>query len=286
MVFPSHVPSSTSANLAENFHTRQLGGASVAPLAPLEQRKKVRDEDDFMVPVFVNSETGQEHFTTKNGFDGEKLTPLGPAYPGHQIKHQNIHDKDPNQNGSSGVNLMKEVREQSDGSSNVRSSRERSIKTAVDLPTGEKIDVCAKEANGNVSPDHDFGVNPASTLSRPLENDACTSQELRAGRQPDDDGCLDSADLVRDIGEGILPRQRSMSCSEGNHSVPDETNNDSECGGDKTFGSLQWPNGDKSDDVSETSMVDSISGADISPDDVVGVIGQRHFWKARRAISK
>lgn len=38
------------------------------------------------------------------------------------------------------------------------------------------------------------------------------------------------------------------------------------------------------DAVSETSMVDSICGVDISPDDVVGIIGQKHFWKARRAI--
>lgn len=40
------------------------------------------------------------------------------------------------------------------------------------------------------------------------------------------------------------------------------------------------------DTVSETSMVDSISGAEISPDDVMGIIGQKHFWKARRAIVK
>ncbi|KAD5508166.1 hypothetical protein E3N88_15869 [Mikania micrantha] len=38
------------------------------------------------------------------------------------------------------------------------------------------------------------------------------------------------------------------------------------------------------DAVSENSMVDTIFGVDISPDDVVGLIGQKHFWKARRAI--
>ncbi|XVF89128.1 hypothetical protein PTKIN_Ptkin19aG0105600 [Pterospermum kingtungense] len=287
MGFPSHVSPSTSANLAENFHTHQLGGASVnAPLARLEQRKKARDEDDFMVPVFVNSETaGQQHSQTMNGFDGENLAPLSSTFPSHQIKHQNVRDKDLNQSGSSGVNLMKEAREQCDESSKVCSSREGPVKTAPDLPTREKIDGCAKEVNGNVSPDQDLGEHPASRLSRPHENDAYSLQELRAGGRPADNGRIDGADLVRDVGEGILPWQRSMSCSEGNHSVPDETNNDSECRIDKTCGSLQWENGDKSDDVSETSMVDSISGLDISPDDVVGVIGQRHFWKARRAIA-
>ncbi|GER32542.1 protein EARLY FLOWERING [Striga asiatica] len=38
------------------------------------------------------------------------------------------------------------------------------------------------------------------------------------------------------------------------------------------------------DSLSENSVVDSISGLDITPDDVVGLIGQEHFWKARREI--
>eukprot|EP00262_Sarcandra_glabra_P008517 TRINITY_DN2204_c0_g1_i1.p1 TRINITY_DN2204_c0_g1~~TRINITY_DN2204_c0_g1_i1.p1 ORF type:complete len:615 (-),score=96.91 TRINITY_DN2204_c0_g1_i1:85-1725(-) len=49
-------------------------------------------------------------------------------------------------------------------------------------------------------------------------------------------------------------------------------------------GLLLMGDADRNDDVSEASMVDSISGMDISPDDVVGVIGQKHFWKARREI--
>ncbi|KAI3822024.1 hypothetical protein L1987_09605 [Smallanthus sonchifolius] len=48
---------------------------------------------------------------------------------------------------------------------------------------------------------------------------------------------------------------------------------------------LRSPNDPTNGDaVSENSMVDSICGVDISPDDVVGIIGQKHFWKARRAI--
>ncbi|KAK4755922.1 hypothetical protein SAY87_009679 [Trapa incisa] len=40
-----------------------------------------------------------------------------------------------------------------------------------------------------------------------------------------------------------------------------------------------------SDDVSETSALDSTSAMDLSPDDVVAVLGQKHFWKARKAIA-
>ncbi|XWS70273.1 hypothetical protein CRYUN_Cryun03dG0034400 [Craigia yunnanensis] len=281
MLFPSRVSPSTSTNLAEKFHTRQVASVN-APVARLEQRKKVRDEDDFMVPVFDSTETGQQHYKTKNGFDGAKLTPLNPTYPGHQIKLHNIRDKDPDQSSSAGVNLRKEVRDQSEESSKVCSSRECYVKTAAYLSNRENIDGRVKETN--VSPDQDYGQHPTSTPSRSHENDVCSLQELRAGRQSADNGCIDGADSMRDIGEEILPRQGSLSYSEVNHIVPDETNNDSECRGDKTCGSPQWANGDKSDDVSETSMVDSISGLDISPDDVVGIIGQKHFWKARRAI--
>ncbi|XVE88765.1 hypothetical protein DITRI_Ditri19aG0095200 [Diplodiscus trichospermus] len=36
--------------------------------------------------------------------------------------------------------------------------------------------------------------------------------------------------------------------------------------------------------VPGTSMVESITPLDVCPDDVVGIIGQKHFWKVRRAI--
>ncbi|OMO66915.1 protein EARLY FLOWERING 3-like protein [Corchorus capsularis] len=283
MHYPSRVTSlTTSNNPTEKIHARQLGGANVnAPLSQFEQRKKVRDEDDFMVPVFVSSEAGQ-HNRTKNGVDGGKGSPSGPTYTGRQIKVQNVRDKDLNRSSSSVVNLRKEVGEWSEESSKVCVSREDSVQSAAHLSSKGKIDGHAKEANG--SPGQGCTEHVASRLCRSNENDACSLQELRAGRQPANNGCIDGADLIRDGGEGLLPRQRSMSYSEGNQSGPGETNNDSECLGDKTCVSVQWGDGDKSDDVSETSMVDSISGSDISPDDVVGIIGQKRFWKARRAI--
>lgn len=248
------VSPSTSTNLAEKFHTRRLGGATVnSPVGRLEQRKRVRDEDDFKVPVFVSLETGQQHNKTDNGFDGGKL------------------------------NLRNEIRDQCQESSKVCTSREFSVKTAADLSKRENDGSVEED---NVFPDKDCGHHHASRPSRSLENDARSPQELSAGRQPGDNGCIAGPDSMRDIGEEILPQQKSLSYSEGNHSIPNETNNDSECLGDKTCHSLQLENGDKRDDVSENSMVDSISGLDVSPDDVVGIIGQKRFWKARRTILK
>ncbi|XP_006340248.1 protein EARLY FLOWERING 3-like [Solanum tuberosum] len=54
---------------------------------------------------------------------------------------------------------------------------------------------------------------------------------------------------------------------------------------DKTCKSSQTGEMAHSDELSETSMVEYVSEMDISPDDVVRMIGQKHFWKARRAIA-
>ncbi|KAK4482002.1 hypothetical protein RD792_012918 [Penstemon davidsonii] len=41
---------------------------------------------------------------------------------------------------------------------------------------------------------------------------------------------------------------------------------------------------DNSEESSDTSVAESISGLDLTPDDVIRVIGQRLFWKARKTI--
>ncbi|KAJ0971325.1 hypothetical protein J5N97_019284 [Dioscorea zingiberensis] len=52
----------------------------------------------------------------------------------------------------------------------------------------------------------------------------------------------------------------------------------------KPNGSPEMGDAEGNDEASDSSMVDSMSGMEISPDDVVGIIGPKHFWKARRAI--
>ncbi|KAG6389404.1 hypothetical protein SASPL_150872 [Salvia splendens] len=41
---------------------------------------------------------------------------------------------------------------------------------------------------------------------------------------------------------------------------------------------------ERGDSVSESSILNTESALDITPDDIVGILGQKHFWKARRAI--
>ncbi|KAK8581189.1 hypothetical protein V6N13_144229 [Hibiscus sabdariffa] len=53
---------------------------------------------------------------------------------------------------------------------------------------------------------------------------------------------------------------------------------------DTNPGPMQIGGVNEHNNVPSTSMVESLSHSDICPDDIVGVIGQKHFWKVRRAI--
>lgn len=53
---------------------------------------------------------------------------------------------------------------------------------------------------------------------------------------------------------------------------------------ERSFRTVSMRNLERDDSVSEISVVGSIAAVDMTPDDVVGVIGQKHFWKARKAI--
>ncbi|XP_042455907.1 ELF3-like protein 2 [Zingiber officinale] len=52
----------------------------------------------------------------------------------------------------------------------------------------------------------------------------------------------------------------------------------------KRNGSFEFGDVERKDDAYEPSTAGTVSSLEISPDDIVGVIGTKHFWKARRAI--
>ncbi|KAL8537339.1 hypothetical protein ACS0TY_012474 [Phlomoides rotata] len=69
-----------------------------------------------------------------------------------------------------------------------------------------------------------------------------------------------------------------------NQNIVHDLSNDTGSGDDGSCGPQQTGNLERGDSVSESSILDTVSSPDITPDDVVGIIGQKHFWKARRAI--
>ncbi|KAG5524763.1 hypothetical protein RHGRI_031433 [Rhododendron griersonianum] len=167
----------------------------------VEQKRKLVEED-FTVPIFFQSEIGQDHRKHSNGMDREELSSFSPTYSS-SMEVQNSSDREP-----------KRARSQ-------------------------------------------------------LHNSMCENDV--------------SNEHVRGVGNGLQSNPGKDSFPEELES-PNSSPSDSVCHEDETCESLIRGNGDRSDDASEISMVDSITGLDICPDDVVGVIGQKHFWKARREI--
>ncbi|KAI7757243.1 hypothetical protein M8C21_023764 [Ambrosia artemisiifolia] len=116
--------------------------------------------------------------------------------------------------------------------------------------------------------------NVKSPLKETNESSSFSHRNALNNRNLRDHGADSQADTTL-WGDSVL-NEASKATGYENNSVPlSETQKEG----------LQSPNDPTNGDaVSENSMVDSICGVDISPDDVVGLIGQKHFWKARRAI--
>ncbi|KDP34132.1 hypothetical protein JCGZ_07703 [Jatropha curcas] len=278
--FPNHVPP-TSSHLVENLHSHSSGGNLNASSPQLEQRKKVGYEDDFRVPVFVQSGMGGCLPKSQNGIDGGKPTPFSQNYLSHSVKVKDAGDSDKKNYSSRVPNLRLDTRNQSEEKLEVCvSSRDHSVRSSTKFATRKKIASLGDAYQNQQNPDL-----PGANFSRFCENDDFLQQESTAFLQQDNSGNGEGVpELTREIEKGNIFCPRSDSLSREDCSSPNKPEIDCELSGEKTCRSLQFGNGDKSDDVSETSMVDSISALDISPDEVVGIIGQKHFWKARRAI--
>ncbi|CAK7353080.1 unnamed protein product [Dovyalis caffra] len=283
--YPHYVPSPAPIHMAEKYHSRQPDGGNLnTSVGPLLQQKKVGDEDDFTVPVFVHSGKGQNHIKTQSSADQEKLVSVCPTYLDHSSRIQNVGDNDPKYIGSTGLNMRQDTRNQSEENLEVCvSSSDHITRYSTNWRTREKND---KSEEANASRNQQHQDNPMFNFTRLCENDTSLQQEASARLQSNHNGHGGYVPETRQKEKRNISQPGNDSCLREDCSSPNEPEIDSKCRGDETCESLQFRNGDKSNDASETSMLDSISALDISPDDVVGIIGQKHFWKARRAIVK
>lgn len=248
-------------------------------LTQLERRKKAGDDEDYRVPDFVQSRTGQCHDEVQNDFDREKHAPINPTHAAHQMELQNVCDK-------TALNLSQDVRSETKENPTLGSLGSDHLKrSTADQLTSDNIHWTAKSVE--TSSNQECIKNPMPYSNGLLDNEVFRLQECRPWSQPDstlgDCGIMNSARGIDDL---IVPEPRRGSHFTKSHGSQKVIANNSEANGDRSCMSLRFGSEDKSDNVSENSMVDSLSGSDISPDDVVGIIGQRHFWKARREIVK
>ncbi|XP_057477185.1 protein EARLY FLOWERING 3-like [Actinidia eriantha] len=246
-----------STHPAEKSYT---GYSSFNPLPrQLEQKKKL-DEEDFAVPIFVQTEIGQDHSKKSNGVDREE-----PKQPVTTLS-----------------NLRQESIRQNENPKEYMAVVEQSVRSVKSSSPRENIRGSLKQTDASTYHEHRDRI--VNNFVRLESTAASLNHEFRSRSQLLN--CIDGNDVSNEPMSGVKSapssNRRRDSCPE--QGSPNNSISDSVCGEDETCGSLHVGNGDRGDDASETSMVDSVSGFDISPDDVVGIIGQKHFWKARRAI--
>ncbi|KAK7351258.1 hypothetical protein VNO77_10571 [Canavalia gladiata] len=273
-VFPGHLPPQVPVRRGEKYSSRQSEGVNLnASVVQVEQRKKV-DEDDFRVPVFIHSRIGQSNEKNVESFDGKKLTPTGSRYFGCSVAGQN--ERDPKQFSSSPVNMKKDVRSETDGLPQASTNKEQPLMPIRNMSAEENIDTLVRQAKA--TPNQEFQDCHVSKLNRLRQSDVCLRQDCGLESQPNDighGGCLVEPTRETDKGNALIANQTS----------PAEAFNDTELHDTMTGSPIQRGKLNKSDNVSKISRVDDLSTLKISPDDVVGIIGQKHFWKARRAIA-
>ncbi|XP_059657110.1 protein EARLY FLOWERING 3-like [Cornus florida] len=256
MFFSLHLHPST--NPAEKTHANFTDLNT--PAVQREPEKKL-DEEDFRVPIFLHSGMGHNH-----------------------NKHSSSIDKEPKRASITGFKLRQQGRNQSDESSkDIVAAREQAVKSASNLSANKKTDDLLKQTITRSI--QECKKQPEYNFTKIQKTDASLQQLYRAGSQPGNIACSDG-----NLNQPLRGTENGTSSISGRDLCPEEQRspynniNDGENLEERTYGPLQTENVDRSDDISETSMVDSVSGFDISPDDVVGIIGRKHFWKARRAI--
>ncbi|KAL3498539.1 hypothetical protein ACH5RR_041271 [Cinchona calisaya] len=251
---------------------------SSASVMPFEQKKKL-EEDDFRVPIFTNSNLGQDGGKTYINVDRGKLFPSSPAYTEHSTKHPTTGDNEPRQVLAIRPNIRQESRSQNENLKESVGGREQSIKPASISSSINMAEVALRQSETCLL--QELRDDTPNNCSRLLNADHHLLPEHRTKSLP----------KIRILDDAVFDEPTRCTNNENTsismfnfHSEEDRILDDTESREDNTYRSLPTGIADRDDDASETSMVDSISGLEISPDDVVGIIGQKQFWKARRAI--
>ncbi|XP_047162902.1 protein EARLY FLOWERING 3-like [Vigna umbellata] len=274
--YPVRLPSQTPAHRAESYISRQSDGSrSNTSSVQLERRKRADDDD---VHAYICSRIGHSN---DKAINRKKFTPLGGSNF-RSVSVQNDGERDPAQFGSLPVDMRKHVRSGNETHPHVSSSRQQPKMSVKNKSSGEVIDSLVMQAK--VIPNLEDQDCSVPSIGRLHQDGACLQQECVAGPQSGDVDLLNS---TRDMDNGNALVPKSCFHSAVNQTCPVEVTDDVdvEYHDVGTEGPLQKGNFDESGDVSKISMVTNLSSLIVSPDDVVGVLGQKHFWKARRKIA-
>ncbi|XP_016462271.1 ELF3-like protein 2 [Nicotiana tabacum] len=191
--------------------------------------------------------------------------------------------------------------------------REHSINQAGDLAQCQKRELCAKLPAPHLSTRDKSVVHRASSLVHTelnIKSFVSSTPENRCGQVVDLDRCSDSnsesdedcwdlhkrkaaADVTYSKHEDDTTKRcasimEGPSCSfiprEENHRSPKRVKSSSDCPEGHISGTPEVGDTDRSEGISETCSLNSRLVEKVCPDNVIALIGQELFWKARRTI--
>ncbi|XP_020249333.1 protein EARLY FLOWERING 3-like isoform X2 [Asparagus officinalis] len=210
--------------------------------------KRVDDDDDFRVPTYVNYENVLNLYKDTSGAEKRMLTTLNSSV----------------QLSSSCKRILEQTSHSDPKSGKLERSSRQKLNDMSVLGEQTAQALAHQEAGEKLAESSRF-VKSSS------DREPTASCLKSCGNDP-----LNGLTAQSDPHSKASVSHRSMNVADVCNQTTD----------DKENSSLEQSDAERNDEMSDTSMVDSISGLEISPDDVVGVIGPKQFWKARRTIVK
>jgi EARLY FLOWERING 3 protein len=215
------------------------------------------------------------------------------------VKHQNVCDKNINGDGTIDLKSIGFLRKQTGEDSKVSPSNQDPVERSASITSSRnnlvdtssipstKVKNSESLKRKHASSDRENRSSSVDNLNK-LQGTNAQSQQVYV---PVKDRTAARDDMVVPkigVSKEHASKLRSESCSRP--SVGDDYRSlnvfvsGREYCEDKRCGSVEVV--DRHDNVSDADMVETTSAVDISPDDVVGVIGEKLFWKARSSIVK
>ncbi|OVA08511.1 hypothetical protein BVC80_209g250 [Macleaya cordata] len=239
-------------------------------------------ENDLRFPAFIHSTVTQSSSKYPHSIDRERHTQSSPSKPdsskvilgsnmpntaanslSSSMQLHNAREKHLKRSKTTDLISRQHGRNHSEENLKESSSHKEMQKLASYSSTKGNTSEPSKHGNVSLNQDHESG--PMEDIEEEDNIDARKHQEYKAGFLLKNTACPRAS---------LLNGHQSANEAENGRNYCDE----------KARRSLQVGSVDINYDSSEASMVDSISGLEISPEDVVGAIGQKQFWNTRRAI--
>ncbi|XP_038985216.1 protein HEADING DATE 3B-like [Phoenix dactylifera] len=254
-----------------------------------DRKNSSEEDDDFRVPTFVHSESAKcssknmpVKETQKSSASG--VNELAESYSctmNSSALLSNSYDKPLEQKSACAVNSRKHESNHSEKMhEETRGIKEQTEEFAFHTENREKLSELLTFSKASL--DHEC-IRIRNAIEKTCYGDIGRSQESYDNGCLGELGCLDSRYAIENGDARLTSGCFSKSSLRNSHKDQNMADNCYRKLGDKASVSLELRDGDRNGEMSDTSM-DSIAGLNISPDDVVGVIGPKQFWTARTAI--